>query len=122
MLSNKVKTTWIVIILLAIALVGYAKYAPGKYDDFANCVTKADATFYGAFWCPHCADEKKAFGSSMKNILYVECSTPDGKGQTEICKQMNVSSYPTWIFADGSRETGFVSLAKIGEKTGCKLP
>ncbi len=109
-------------ILIGISLFAYAKYAPAKYDAFADCITAADATFYGTFWCPHCAEQKKAFGSSIQNILYVECSTPDGKGQTEICAQQGIESYPTWIFADGSRESGFLSLERLSQKTNCELP
>ncbi|GEM_PF-5252052 len=46
---------------------------------------------------------------------------PDGKGQLQICKQKKIEGYPTWEFADGSRETGEVSLATLAEKIGCML-
>ncbi len=96
--------------------------SPGKYDAFAQCLKEKQATFYGAFWCPHCKNQKAAFGSSAKYLPYVECSTPDGKGQLENCKNAGVESYPTWIFSDGSKETGEVSMEKLAEKTQCELP
>jgi thiol-disulfide isomerase/thioredoxin len=95
---------------------------PGKYDTFATCLKDAGATFYGAFWCPHCQATKKMFGSSQKLLPYVECSTPDAKGQTPICTEKGVASYPTWEFADGTRLTGELTFETLAEKTSCVLP
>ena len=65
---------------------------PGQYDDFAKCLGEKGLKFYGAFWCPHCQAQKALFGKSKELLPYIECSTADGKGQTEICKQKNVTS------------------------------
>lgn len=94
---------------------------PGTYDDFAKCLKDKGAVFYGAFWCPHCRDQKDLFGSSQKYLPYVECSSSDGNSQLEICKKEKIESYPTWQFADGSREEGELSLEKLSEKSGCQL-
>ena len=96
--------------------------APGKYDDFAICLKDKGATFYGAFWCPHCQAQKKLFGSSAKLLPYVECSTADGAAQTKICIDNKITGYPTWEFADGSRLSGEIPLAQLAEKTACILP
>ena len=112
----------LIVILLGIAWWGYASVmGPGKYDAFAQCLTEKGATFYGAFWCPHCQDQKKLFGKSMQYVNYVECSTPDGKAQLEVCKNEGVRGYPTWIFADGSRLTGSIPFEQLSEKTGCPI-
>ena len=95
---------------------------PGKYDDFAICLKDKGATFYGAFWCPHCQAQKKLFGSSAKLLPYVECSTADGAAQTKICIDNKITGYPTWEFADGSRLSGEIPLAQLAEKTACILP
>ena len=101
---------------------------PGKYDAFAECIANSGATFYGAFWCPHCQGQKKAFGSSAKYLPYVECSTPDGNGQTQVCIDKKITSYPTWILKDGTRvpddsPTGAgVQLSTLATATGCTLP
>jgi len=95
---------------------------PGKYDALASCLKEKGAVFYGTFWCPHCQNQKAMFGKSAKLLPYVECSTPNGRDQLAICKDKKIESYPTWEFADGSREFGEVSLAKLVEKTGCSLP
>lgn len=95
---------------------------PGKYDTFAQCLKDKGAIFYGAFWCSHCQTQKKMFGSSVKFLPYVECSTPDGSNQTKECTDKGVTGYPTWVFADGSRLTGEISLQTLANKTSCLLP
>jgi hypothetical protein len=101
---------------------GSAPATPGKYDAFAQCLKDKGALFYGAFWCPHCAAEKALFGSSVHLLPYIECSTPDANGQTQICIDKKIQSYPTWIFADGSQLNGTIPLAQLAQKTGCVLP
>lgn len=127
MKSNKVKKI-IIWSFAGIAIIAGGYYfinqasQPGKYDDFAICLNNKDAVFYGAFWCPHCQRQKAMFGKSANLLPYEECSTPDGKGRLAICNEKKIEGYPTWIFADGSRETGEVSLERLAEKTGCALP
>lgn len=95
--------------------------APGTYDTFATCIQQSGATFYGAFWCPHCQEQKHMFGDASRLLPYVECSTPD-RQQTTACTDARITSYPTWNFANGERMTGAVSMAMLAEKTGCALP
>jgi hypothetical protein len=90
--------------------------------QFAQCLGSKGAVFYGAFWCPHCQNQKKEFGRDAKYLPYVECSTPDSQKQTQICKDKNIEGYPTWEFADGTREEGEISWEILSEKTGCPLP
>lgn len=112
----------LVLILLGIGASFYVKAQPGTLDGFAQCLSDKQATFYGAFWCPNCANQKALFGRSAKLLPYVECSTPDGKSQLDACKEAGVEQYPTWEFADDSRLTGTQSLTTLAEKTGCVLP
>lgn len=94
---------------------------PGEYDEFAQCLEDKGAVFYGAFWCNHCQSQKEMFGSSAKLLPYVECSTTDGSAQTLECTEKNITSYPTWEFADGSRLMGEIPLEQLAEKTSCPL-
>jgi hypothetical protein len=90
---------------------------------FAQCLKDSGAVFYGAFWCPHCNEQKELFGEAIVPLLpYVECSTPDSKSQYPICIEKGVKSYPTWIFADGSVLTGVQQFISLSEKTGCPVP
>ncbi len=91
-------------------------------DNFAQCLKKSGAEFYGAFWCPHCQNQKKEFGSSEKYLPYIECSTTNGQNQLQICKDKKIEGYPTWIFSDGSRLSGELPLKTLSEKTQCQLP
>lgn len=95
---------------------------PGKYDTFAQCLKDKGAVFYGAFWCSHCQSQKKLFGSSAKLLPYVECSTANGRAQTQICIDKKIDGYPTWEFADGTRLNGEIPLLQLSEKTSCVLP
>lgn len=117
---------WVFIALaLLLAAFIYIETMPppnGKYDAFAKCIAHTSTTFYGAFWCPHCQNQKRAFGSGAQYLPYVECSLPDGSGRTPVCIAKGIQNYPTWYFPDGSSSTGEQSLETISQKTGCPLP
>lgn len=128
-MNNNAKIFLIVIGVLVLGTIatvllrgGGQVAGPGKYDEFATCLKEKGATFYGAYWCPHCQAQKKMFGNSAKLLPYVECSTVDGNAQTQICIDKEVKSYPTWEFADGSRLNGQIPLEQLRDKTSCVLP
>ena len=85
----------------------------------ASCLKEKKAVFYGAFWCPHCQAQKALFGNAAADLPYVECSTSDGTGQTAICQEKGIQSYPTWKFADGTELGGEVSIADLAQKAQC---
>lgn len=112
-----------ILLLIGVGVYYYQKpVTPGKFDAFAQCLKDKGAVFYGAFWCPHCQNQKAMFGKSVKFLPYVECSTPNGQSQLEICTEKGIKGYPTWIFADESRLDGEIPLETLAEKTGCVLP
>lgn len=94
---------------------------PGQYDELAVCLADKGVKFYGAFWCSHCAEQKKIFGNSAKLLPYIECSTPNAMDQTDVCKAAGIESYPTWIFPDGSKVTGGLTPAELATKSECAL-
>ncbi|HVU06740.1 MAG TPA: thioredoxin family protein [Candidatus Paceibacterota bacterium] len=115
-------TSWIIIGIAVVLIIGGIVWygdQPGQYDQFATCIKDSGATFFGAFWCPHCQEQKSLFGKSWKKLPYVECSTPDGQGQTEICKTNNIESYPTWQWKSGDRKTGVLTFDELSQFTGC---
>ena len=109
------------IILTIVMLLILAACGSGQYDKLAQCLTDEGVTFYGAYWCPHCADQKERLGTSMKYITYIECSLPDKKGQTQVCKDENIKQYPTWEFQSGERAEGVQTPQKLSEKSGCAI-
>ncbi|MFT7557477.1 MAG: hypothetical protein ACI83D_000142 [Planctomycetota bacterium] len=124
-MSIKSSFIWIISLIIAALLVwlivaGSIK-ANKPYIAFAQCLEEKGATFYGAWWCPHCVAQKGDFKGAKNHIPYVECSTPQ-KDQTEACKTAEIASYPTWEFADGTRVSGAQTLATLASNTGCPLP
>jgi thiol-disulfide isomerase/thioredoxin len=141
--NNKQKTTFIIIFIGILILGIYFLYTLKKGSStiltdnnsatqiaqtqgkdlkaFAQCLKDKGAIFYGASWCSHCQDQKKAFGNAASTLPYVECSTPDNKDQTQICKDAKIEGYPTWVFADKSTESGNLSFEILSQKTGCQL-
>lgn len=118
------KIIYIIIALLFIGGVVFVIASPakgGEYDQFAQCLKDSGAKFYGTFWCPHCKNQKAMFGRSANLLPYIECSTPDGQGQLQVCKDAQIKGYPTWEFANGERLTGEVALEDLASKTSCPL-
>ena len=105
--------------LLAAAVFFYGRpqEAAGNYDDFASCLGSSGAVMYGADWCPHCQNEKRAFGASFRFVTYVEC--PDNP---KLCLEKGIEGYPTWILADGERLVGEQGIERLSQKSGCLLP
>ena len=93
-------TVIIILVLGAIATFAIRGTSSNKgvnYDSLATCLKDKGANFYGAFWCPHCQDQKKEFGSSSKLLPYVECAKPDSS-QNQTCQDKQIVGYPTWVF------------------------
>lgn len=120
--------TWILIVLLALGAAwgGYYYYFSYRkvstLDGFAKCLSSKGARMYGAWWCPHCADQKETFGYAFQYVNYTECSPEGQRIETEQCKQAGIKHFPTWRFADGSNTEGVLPLSQLSQKTGCKLP
>jgi uncharacterized membrane protein len=109
----------IVIFALHLHYAGYLGRTEGPEDPWiqglAQHLARSDAKFYGASWCPHCAEQKELFGGSVKRLPYVECS-PAGPSapQADVCKEKNIQSYPTWII-NGQRYTGVQTLDALAQ-------
>jgi hypothetical protein len=93
-------------------------------DQFARCLASKQVSMYGAYWCPHCAEQKEKFGTSFKYVPYVECSIPgqSPQVQTQACKEMQIKKYPTWVFPDGERVEAIQTMEQLSQRSGCKLP
>lgn len=119
-MNNKL-TFWIVltVICAAIIWVGVATFGAGPggtYDSFAKCLAEKKVTMYGAYWCTHCKNEKRNFGSSFQYVPYVECTEQPG-----LCQAKSVTGYPTWITEDGKKYEGEQGLNRLAEISGCEL-
>lgn len=109
------------IILAFVAFNATASVTAGKYDGFAKCMSDKGVKMYGAYWCPHCNEQKQMFGSSWKYINYIECSLPNRGGQTQDCNQAGIQAYPAWEFQDGKRAVGSLAPSDLSKFSGCEL-
>ena len=120
-LAKTIGAALVAIVALHSYYAGYWGGAPGPEDPWirglAEHLSKSDAKFYGASWCPHCNEQKQLFGSSVKRIPYVECS-PGGQQapQAQVCKEKGIQSYPTWII-NGQRYTGVQPLDALAQSS-----
>jgi hypothetical protein len=122
--SSASKIITAVLIVAAFAAVIYLglRKRGNRFDAFAKCIASKQAKMYGAYWCPHCADQKEMFGSSFQYVPYVECGVPGSRDEGPLCKDAGIKHFPTWQFADGERQEGTLPLQSLGTKTGCGLP
>ncbi|HTR66920.1 MAG TPA: hypothetical protein VMH85_14175 [Terriglobales bacterium] len=115
----------VVVLVVGVAVGAYylaTRKRPGRLDAFAKCLTERQAKMYGAFWCPHCQEQKEMFGSSFEYAPYIECGVKGSRAEQPVCTQAGVKNYPTWWFADGSHVEGTLPLSALAQKTGCSLP
>ena len=111
----------LVIVIAAILYISISSASkPGKYDDFAKCLTEKDVKEYGAFWCPNCAKQKEMFGKSFQYVTYIECDARGKNPQPSLCKEKNIKGYPTWEYNETFLE-GVQSLEELSQWTGCSL-
>jgi len=110
----------VLIVIVAIVMLSDSG-SSGEYDTFAQCLTDSGVKMYGAYWCPHCEDQKKDFGKSFDKINYIECSLPNRGGQNAECNAAGIKSYPTWELGDGKRVLGGKSLQDLAQLSGCEL-
>ena len=107
----------IVILLGGVFLYPKSPYANGALDGFAQCLSSKGIKMYGEYWCPHCQNQKAAFGDSFKYINYVECSEEVGK-----CAAAGIEGVPAWTLPDGEQLVGEQKLEALSTASGCELP
>jgi uncharacterized membrane protein/glutaredoxin len=70
----------------------------------ARHLREKGAVMYGAYWCPHCAEQKALFGDAAKDLPYVECDPNGVNARPDLCAQAGVKSFPTWVLGSERRE------------------
>ena len=84
-----------------------------KVRALAEHLAKGNAKFYGAYWCPHCEDQKLMFGASANRLPYIECSPQGARGPlAKICSDARIERFPTWIIG-GDRREGVLTLTEL---------
>ncbi|HKZ04141.1 MAG TPA: vitamin K epoxide reductase family protein [Methylomirabilota bacterium] len=88
-------------------------------EALAKHLARSGAVFYGAYWCPHCQEQKELFGSAAAQLPYVECDPKGRHPQTSRCEGAGVRVFPTWVFGAERRE-GVQRLEDLAKASGFK--
>ena len=99
--------------------VNSPQFSKEQIATLAQCLTDKGYKLYGAFWCGHCKTQKELFGTSVNLLNYIECSTPDGSNQTEVCKKAGIEVYPTWGLPSGELVQGVITLKELAKQSSC---
>ncbi|MEM9116622.1 MAG: hypothetical protein AAGD09_01935 [Cyanobacteria bacterium P01_F01_bin.56] len=96
--------------------------ADAPYEaQLASHLTEQGAAMYGAFWCPHCEDQKALFGDAVSRVPYVECDPEGDNAQPELCVAKEIKGYPTWEIK-GEFYPGARSLEELAQLSGFTAP
>ena len=120
--TRKIVTGLLIVAAFAAVIYLGLRKRGHRLDAFAQCLAVKQVKMYGAYWCPHCAEQKEMFESSFPYVPYVECGVPGSREEAPVCKGAGVKHFPTWQFADGERREGTQPLPALATKTGCGLP
>ncbi|NEO84982.1 MAG: vitamin K epoxide reductase family protein [Spirulina sp. SIO3F2] len=87
----------------------------------AEHLSRQGFKMYGAYWCPHCSEQKLLLGKqAFAKINYVECGKDGKNAQPEQCQAAGIQSFPTWEL-DGELYSGIQSpeaLATLSDYEG----
>ena len=124
--GSKTKKVILYVVVAALFAGSYLAgryYKNHKYDSFARCLATKNARMYGLYWCSHCADQKREFGSSFRYVPYIECASENDPHElTAACKAAGVKLFPSWQFGSDPPKEGVLTLQELSQKTGCSLP
>jgi uncharacterized membrane protein len=90
----------------------------------ARHLRQIGAKEYGAYWCPHCHDQKMLFGKEAAKIInYFECDPKGQNSRAEICQAAatDIKGFPTWEIK-GQFYSGTQTLDKLAELSGYTGP
>ncbi len=113
----------VAVVVLAAAFLlpqslGPAAKADAAYREaLARHLTAQGAVMYGAYWCPHCAEQKRLFGDAFRYVNYVECDPGGSNPQPQLCQQKGVRAYPTWEIG-GRMYEGTMTLEELANLSG----
>ncbi len=91
--------------------------------QLAQHLADINAKMYGAWWCPHCHDQKQLFGKEAAKIFpYIECDPEGQNPQTDLCRATEgVTGFPTWEI-NGEFYSGTQTLGTLADLSGYTGP
>jgi uncharacterized membrane protein len=92
----------------------------------ANHLKQKGVKMYGAYWCPHCYEQKELFGKEAAKIInYIECDAQGKNSQEALCKKVAPEiekktgqpfAFPTWEI-NGQYYRGIQPLADLAKQS-----
>lgn len=81
----------------------------------AEHLNQIGAKKYGAFWCPHCYEQKQLFGkTAFDKVDYIECAPEGLNPQPQACQEAGIRSFPSWEI-NGKIYPGTQPLERLAE-------
>ncbi len=108
------------LMVMTLLIAGCGPVKDGQYAKLAQCLTDKGVKFYGAYWCPHCVEQKKIFGDDVRYVPYVECYPGNSKTISKECVDAGVKSYPTWFFPGQGNATGVMQPEELAKMANCQ--
>ncbi|MDX1976044.1 MAG: vitamin K epoxide reductase family protein [Pseudanabaenaceae cyanobacterium bins.68] len=118
--ANLIFTGFLVTVISLTATAGvYANQSQGQglAGGLAFHLQQQGARMYGAYWCPHCQEQKAMFGKAIGQVPYVECDPRPQNAQPLLCQAKQIHSYPTWEIG-GKLYEGVRSLPELAQISG----
>ena len=109
------------VVAVAFVFASQPPPATGYAADLARHIAAQGGVMYGAFWCPHCREQKELFGEAARELPYVECDAAGANGRPDECRRAGVRSFPTWDIR-GERREGVLSLETLAMLSGFRPP
>lgn len=105
-----------------------AETTPGGYNittissqaeiSLAQHLKQVEAKMYGAFWCPHCQEQKQLFGQeAVAQLNYIECDPKGTNPRPDLCQAAKIQGFPSWEIK-GKLYQGTQSLKQLADVSG----
>lgn len=104
----------LIVLFSSMTIYSYAK-KPGKYNDFAKCLTEKGAVIYGNDYCSYTNIQLNFFGKSKEYLNYIKCADNE-----KLCNEKSVKTTPTWEI-DGKMYEQVQTFEKLSAITGCEI-
>ena len=87
----------------------------------AQSLSDADAVLYGAPWDSATTAELRMFDDGAPLLDFQDVTNAD-RTPSELAIDRDITTYPTWLFADGSRLEGTQTIDSVASAAGVELP
>lgn len=103
--------------------VNVAASDPANLVAFAQALAATTTRFFGAAWNETTTQQKELFQDGGQFLPFFEVTNAD-RTLNALGTQNNVAlnQLPTWVFPDGTRATGVLSLQTIAQRSGVIIP